>query len=100
MYSLKERKAGLKIALLADALFVNVDELAKQIGADYWHLCFGSLRKEAVEEADAAGLTVNAGTINTARERKMAIDWELDGVITDAPHAFKTFFEKREAISS
>ncbi len=101
MYSLKKKRtAGLRIALLADALFVNVVELAKQIGADYWHPCFGSLRKEAVEEAHAAGLTVNAWTINTAREWTMAIDWELDGVITDAPHAFKTFLEKRKALSS
>jgi len=100
MYSLKEKNAGLKIALLADALFVNVVELAKQIGAEFWHPCFGSLRKEAVEEAHAAGLTVNAWTVNTAREWTMAIDWGIDGVITDAPHAFKTFLEKRKALST
>ncbi len=100
MYSLKEKNSGLAIALLADALFVNVVDLAKQIGADYWHPCFGSLRKEAVEEAHAAGLKVNAWTINTAREWAMAIDWELDGVITDAPFAFKAFLEKRKTLST
>ncbi len=100
MYSLKEKESGLSIALLADALFVNVVELAKQIGADYFHPCFGSLRKEIVEEAHAAGLKVNAWTINTAREWAMAADWELDGVITDAPHMYKAFLEKRKAFST
>lgn len=100
MYSLKEKNSGLSIALLADALFVDVVQLAKQIGADYWHPCFDSLRQEAVEEAHAAGLKVNAWTINTAREWKMAADWELDGVITDAPHAYKAFLEKQKALSA
>jgi len=100
MHSLKEKNSGLKIALLADALFVNVSDLAKQIGAEYWHPCFGSLRREAVEEAHASGLIVNAWTINTAREWQMAIDWELDGVITDAPHAYKKFLEKKKALMS
>jgi glycerophosphoryl diester phosphodiesterase len=100
MYSLKEKESGLSIALLADALFVNVVDLAKQIGADYWHPCFGSLRKEAVEEAHAAGLKVNAWTINTPREWAMALDWELDGVITDDPLVYKAFLERRKALSS
>ncbi|PZM84732.1 MAG: glycerophosphodiester phosphodiesterase [Candidatus Melainabacteria bacterium] len=100
MYSLKEKESSLSIALLADALFVNVVELAQQIGADYFHPCFGSLRKEIVEEAHAAGLKVNAWTINTAREWAMAVDWELDGVITDAPHMYKAFLEKRKALST
>ncbi len=100
MYSLKEKDSGLAIALLADALFVNVVELAKQIGAQYWHPCFGSLRREAVEEAHEAGLIVNAWTINTAREWTMAVDWQLDGVITDAPHIFKAFLEKRKSLTA
>ncbi len=100
MYRLKEKESGLAIALLADALFVNVIDLARQIGAEYWHPCFGSLRKEAVEEAHAAGLKVNAWTINTPREWAMAVDWDLDGVITDDPLIYKAFMEKRKALST
>ncbi len=100
MYQLKEKNSGLAIALLADALLVNVADLAKQIGAEYWHPCFGSLRKDAVDEAHEAGLKVNAWTINSAREWQMALDWQIDGVITDAPHAYKAWLEKRKALSS
>ncbi|MBX9948045.1 MAG: hypothetical protein K2Y39_02660, partial [Candidatus Obscuribacterales bacterium] len=64
------------------------------------HPCFGSLRKEAVEEAHAAGLKVNAWTINTPREWAMAVDWELDGVITDDPLIYKAFLQKRKALST
>ncbi|MBC7998369.1 MAG: glycerophosphodiester phosphodiesterase [Leptolyngbya sp.] len=99
MYSLKEKNAGLSIALLADALLLNVAQLAEQIGADYWHPCFGSLRQEAVEEAHEAGLKVNAWTINSPREWTMALDWGIDGVITDNPYGYKMFLEKRTLIA-
>lgn len=100
MFSLKEKNSGLSIALLADALFVNAIDLAKQIGADYFHPCFGSLRQEIVDEMHDAGIKVNSWTINTPREWAMAIEWGLDGIITDDPLIYKAFLAKRAALQA
>src|SRR5262249_40636732 len=85
-------------ALLADALFVDVAEYARRIGATIWHPCFSSLRAEEVVEAQLAGMAVNAWTINTARAWSTAISMGLDGIITDDPEGLKAFLEKTSAV--
>src|SRR5262249_4907399 len=87
----------LSYALLADALFVDVAEYARRIGATVWHPYFGSLRAEEVVEAQSAGMAVNAWTVNTAREWSTAVSMGLDGIITDDPEGLKEFLEKASA---
>ena len=87
----------LSFALLADALFIDVADYARRIGATVWHPSFGSLREEAVAEAQAAGMLVNAWTVNTTREWSMAISMGLDGIITDDPEGLRVFLEKVSA---
>lgn len=80
-----------KLALLADALFVDLKDYAAKVGTTIWHPCFGSLRPEAVADAHASGLKVNAWTVNTAREWSQGVAMGLDGIVTDDPEGLKTF---------
>lgn len=88
----------LPIALLADALFVDIKDYAGRVGATVWHPCFGSLRADAVAEAHAAGMKVNAWTVNEPREWSAALAMGLDGIITDDPVGLKTFLERVSAV--
>lgn len=100
MRDLNKKDESLKIALLADAIFVDMIALARQIGATFWHPCFGSLRSECVEEAHEVGIRVNAWTINEAREWKLAIDWGIDGIVTDDPLGLTKYLEKLKEVST
>ncbi len=87
-------------ALLADALLIDIADYARRIGATVWHPCFGSLREDAVEEAHAAGIPVNAWTVNSIREWSMAVSMGLNGIITDDPVGLKAFLEKAAAVKA
>jgi glycerophosphoryl diester phosphodiesterase len=88
----------LSYALLADALFVDIADYARRIGATLWHPCFGSLRAAEVAEAQSAGMLVNAWTVNTTREWSTAVSMGLDGIITDDPEGLRDFLEQAAAL--
>lgn len=100
MLALKKSDPSIKTALLADALFVDMLSLAGQIGAGYWHPCFGSLRQDAVEEAHQAEIIVNAWTINNPREWATAIEWGIDGIVTDDPEGLVKFLKDGPRIAA
>ncbi len=87
-----------KLALLADAYFLDVVDYAKQIGAAVWHPGFGNLRKEAVQVAHDNGMIVNTWTLNKIREWAFALAIEVDGVITNDPVGFSDFLSRAESI--
>ncbi|HEY9787220.1 MAG TPA: glycerophosphodiester phosphodiesterase family protein [Candidatus Obscuribacterales bacterium] len=99
LMSLLHRKRGdLNIALLADALLIDMPLMARQMGATYWHPCFGSLRREAVEEAHQSGIAVHAWTINAQREWQWAVEWGIDGIITDDPLALTKYLQRQKQL--
>jgi len=79
------------LAVLADALLVDLAEYADKFNAKYWHPSFDSLREEAVKEAHRARMKVNAWTLNSPREWADAIKMGIDGVVTDDPEGLKNF---------
>jgi glycerophosphoryl diester phosphodiesterase len=91
--------SSLQLALLADALFIDVNKYAHELGAKFWHPCFGSLRAEAVEEAHRGGLQVNAWTVNSPRDWASAMKMKLDGIVTDDPEALLNMLERARALS-
>ncbi len=90
---LHEKAPDLTLALLADALLVDLAGYAGGIGATVWHPCIGSLCQDAVEEAHDAGLEVNAWTLNDARQWSYALRIGLDGIVTDDPLGLVNFLE-------
>lgn len=89
-----EKAPDLRLALLADALLVDLADYAAKIGATVWHPCIDSLRAEAVAEAHEAGLLVNAWTLNDARGWSYALTIGLDGIVTDDPLGLVNFLDR------
>lgn len=88
---IKAKTRKYRLALLADALFFGLADYAARVGTTLWHPCFGSLRADAVDEAHAAGLEVNAWTVNDARDWSACVALGLDGIVTDDPEGLKSF---------
>lgn len=86
-----EKAPDQKLALLADAYFLDVVEYAAKTGAGVWHPGFGNLRKEAVEAAHNAGMMVNTWTLNKLREWALALAMQVDGIITNDPVGLSNF---------
>ncbi len=85
---------SLNLALLADGLFIDVNAYAKQMNAKFWHPCFGSLREDAVEEAHAGGLQINAWTVNAPRDWAQAMRMKLEGIVTDDPEGLISYLSR------
>lgn len=94
IWSLKQQAPDLKLALLADALFVDIFDYARRIGATVWHPCIDSVRADAVAEAHESNLEVNAWTLNDARKWEFALDIKLDGIVTDDPLGLANFLDR------
>jgi glycerophosphoryl diester phosphodiesterase len=92
--------SSLNIALLADGLFIDVNAYAKQMNAKFWHPCFGSLREDAVEEAHAGGLQINAWTVNAPRDWAQAVIMKLEGIVTDDPEGLISYLNRVQVHSA
>lgn len=99
MRRFNEMDSGLKLALLAEAIFVDLKEYAHKIGAACWHPCFQSLTEAAIHDGKHAGLEINAWTLNSAREWSSAIKAGIDGIITDDPEGLKAVLARVESFS-
>lgn len=77
--------SSLELALLADAVLLDLKGYSAALKTAYFHPCFGSLRQDIVEEAHAAGMKVNAWTLNQRGQWAMAMKMGVDGIVTDDP---------------
>jgi glycerophosphoryl diester phosphodiesterase len=99
MLRLHKLNTGLKLAVLADAILIDLKEYAGKFGAAYWHPCYGSLTAAAIEDAHAAGLEVNAWTVNEQRDWVDSAKNGLDGIVTDDPEGLKKLIERANLAS-
>jgi glycerophosphoryl diester phosphodiesterase len=86
----------LQIALLGDAVFLDLKQTATAVGATYFHPSYDCLRQDIVEEAHAANLKVNVWTCNTPREWRELTRMQVDGIITDDPEGLKKWISVRD----
>lgn len=100
MQQLHNKAPHIQIAVLADALMIDLGEYAKKIGATYWHPYYGSIRRESVEEAHADGLKINAWTVNKMRDWSECARWGIDGIVTDDPENLKSFLNQIKSAQS
>ncbi len=82
---LRSMDANLQLALLLDGVLIDLPQYAQMLGVNYFHPCLGSCRADIVEEAQAAGLSVNVWTANGRRAWSQALKMGVDGIVTDDP---------------
>jgi glycerophosphoryl diester phosphodiesterase len=99
MLRLHKLNTGLELAVLADAILIDLKEYADKLGAVCWHPCYGSLTAAAIEDAHAAGLEVNAWTINEQRDWIDSAKNGLDAIVTDDPEGLKKLIERANLAS-
>ena len=79
------------IGVLAAAMLLDAGAYAQRLSATYYINAFDCLLPEAVAEAQAAGLTVVAWTLNHSREWAEAMRFGVDAIVTDDPDALKAW---------
>ena len=81
------------LAVLAEAIFVDIGQYAREVGAKFWHPAFDCLRADVLSAAHKAGLRVNAWTMNSTDQWSQGLTMGLDGIVTDDPKGLLTFLD-------
>ena len=63
----------------------SVPRMVKAAGGAVWSPYLGDLTSEAVKEAQSLGLKVVVWTVNNPADMRRAIEWGVDGIISDRP---------------
>lgn len=85
MVRLKEEYPEMRTALLYIAGLYEGEKYAKLANADALHPVFFGVNRSNVEQAQAAGIQVNAWTVNEQEHIRMMMDAGVDAIITDRP---------------
>jgi len=85
MRELKERFPNIKTALLHFSKLHEGEHYAKTAGADALHPLFSMIDKESIMESQAAGIQINAWTVNGRLDLEHMLKLGVDAVITDYP---------------
>ncbi|MBU6451647.1 MAG: glycerophosphodiester phosphodiesterase [Cyanobacteria bacterium REEB67] len=86
--------ASVKLALLADAVFVDLASYGAVLQTTYYHPCFGSLRADVVDAAHQAGMKVNTWTLNNRVQWLSALKMGVDGIVTDDPEGLMILLKR------
>jgi glycerophosphoryl diester phosphodiesterase len=73
----------------------SVPRMIKAAGGAVWSPYFGDVTREAVREAQQAGLKVVVWTVNEARDIRRMIDFGVDGIISDYPDRLRHIAAER-----
>jgi glycerophosphoryl diester phosphodiesterase len=84
----------IQLALLADAVLIDLPAYASRLKTSFFHPCFGSLRQDIVDDAHKCGMKVNAWTLNNRSHWAMAGKMGVDGVVTDDPEELMIFWAR------
>lgn len=86
-----------EVAFLDASIIADVGEYGKKLGATAWNAAHYELRPDAVERAQKAGLSVNVWTVDGSADWKRAMEWNVDGIVTDDPAGLIDFLKSEEA---
>lgn len=67
----------------------NAGYYCSKYGYDCYHPGFKGLTEEIVNNCKSYGIGINVWTVNDLDSLQNAIDWNLDGVITNFPKLVK-----------
>lgn len=94
MVKFRNKDKDINLAVLADALLLDLPGYAKKFQAKFWHPCIGSLTDDTVDEAHEAGLTIYPWTSNNKKEWIWALEKKIDGLVTDDPAGLIAFLDQ------
>jgi|AGTN01.3.fsa_nt_gi Glycerophosphoryl diester phosphodiesterase len=86
-----------EVAFLDASIIADVGEYGKKLGATAWNAAHYELRPDAVKRAQKAGLSVNVWTVDGIPDWKRAMEWNVDGIVTDDPAGLIDFLKTDEA---
>ncbi len=87
-----------KLAVLNDAVVLDLPAYLARFGALYYHPGFDSCRADVVEECHKNGIQVNSWTINGRKNWSRSLDLALDGIVTDDPEDLMVYLGRAVAV--
>jgi glycerophosphoryl diester phosphodiesterase len=96
----KHFNPSIETALLWDHRWIPKDSQLKDLGIKVFLPKFSVLNREFVNEIREAGYPIVPWTLNSLKDWRKAVDWKLDGIITDDPVGLKKFLESETALAS
>lgn len=86
---MKELAPDMVCGFLEESRIIAPAEYCRRYGAECWHpLCY-DMTEDVVAELKAAGVRINAWTVNTRDEMEDMVRKGVDGVITNYPELFQ-----------
>ena len=73
----------------------SIPKMVKAAGGAIWSPYFPELSADLVKEAHALGLKVMPWTVNKPEDMARAIDWGVDGLITDRPDFLRSVMAEK-----
>lgn len=92
-----EKAPSYKLALLGDPIISDIGDYASRVGASYWHPYFGSMRKDVIDRAHEAKLSVNVWTVDKPKDWQSMVAMGVDGIVTDDPTGLGEFLSTRRS---
>ena len=75
-----------RIGLLASGTAESeIDERARDVGAEAVHLHWSQARKERIEKLHELGFRVHVYTVDDPEHQRRLLEWQVDGIFTNAP---------------
>lgn len=89
-----------QLAVLADAVMLDLPEYCRALKADYFHPCIDTCRQDVVEGCHAAGIKVNPWTVNGRSAWGRAMNIGVDGIVTDDPEDLMVYLGRASFITA
>ncbi len=75
-----------RIGLLASGTAESeIDECARDVGAEAVHLHWSQARRERIEKLHELGFRVHVYTVDDPEHQRRLLEWQVDGIFTNAP---------------
>ncbi len=94
LHAAKKTNPELRLATLVEGFFSNLIKVARAEKPAFMSPDFSLLNAKKVEELHALGVKVVPWTLNKESEWRDAIEWGVDGIITDDPEPLIAYLKK------
>ncbi len=75
-----------RIGLLASGTAESeIDERARDVGAEAVHLHWSQARRERIEKLHELGFRVHVYTVDDPERQRQLLEWQVDGIFTNVP---------------
>ena len=83
---LRDLEPKARIGLLASGSAESeIDERARDVGAEAVHLHWSQARRERIEKLHELGFRVHVYTVDDPERQRQLLEWQVDGIFTNVP---------------